>query len=602
MKIKGLDFLRVYAIILVLCYHYFPAALPGGFLGVSILFVISGFLISYHLIDELFETGNIDYKKFYTKRFIRIFPALLLMIFLSSLFIPSINNDYSVGYFDQFLAAFTFNYNFYEILRGGSYEGQFIRGIFMHTWSLALEIHFYLIWPWIMGFIYKKARQKRAIKRRFSDLFLQTTFYLAIIGFILMVILTLIKKVDTGFVYFFDLTRMASFMLGSFLASFVKRFSFKKIPYNRPTLVGIGLIFLMALTLTYDSKITYILGFLLTDLITGFLILVGFANPQLKENKFVSRLAEYSYGFYIFHWPVWVLVSNFNKTSKGLLLAILITVLLVLFNHHIFEPIFKGKNLIPLKYMDKKYEINYKKYGILFQSSLIFMIITSFSLSYAIGDNAGAMMSLEKQILKESVNQDLEKIKLDKKELDNFINKNNSEFVKEAKEETSLTLIGDSVMLGPREYLADNISNLYINAEGSRPLEDGANIIAKMENAGNLGDIVILALGTNAEKSPMPSLKKIINDFPEGNRLILVTCYDNRYPQPHPVSIAMQETAKKYDFVTLMEWEDYAIKNPNFYEGTDGVHFYGQIKAYEAYLRLLNEAIDKSLLNTDKGD
>lgn len=598
MKIKGLDFLRVYAMILVLCYHYFPAALPGGFLGVSILFVISGFLISYHLIDELFETGNIDYKKFYTKRFVRIFPALFLMMFLSTLFIPSINNDYSVGFFDQFLAAFTFNYNFYEILRGGSYEGQFIRGIFMHTWSLALEIHFYLIWPWVMGFIYKKARQKRAVKRRFSDLFLQTSFYLALIGFVLMVILTIIKKVDTGFVYFFDISRMGSFMVGSFLASFVKRFSFKKIPYNNPTLVGIGLIFLMALTMSYDSKVTYIIGFLLTDLITGFLILVGFSNPQLYENKFVSRLAEYSYGFYIFHWPVWVLVSNYDKTSKGLIIAIIVTILLVLFNYHVFEPIFKGKNLTPLLNNEKKYEINYKKYGILFQTGLIFMVITGFSLSYAISDNAGAMMSLERQILKESVNQDIEKIKLDKNDLDKFLGKKNDK----VKGDISLTLIGDSVMLGPRQYLSDNISNLYINAEGSRPLEDGANIIADMENTGNLGDLVILALGTNAEKSPMPSLKKIINDFPEGKRLILVTCYDNRYPQPHPVSVAMKEIAKKYDFVTLMEWEDYAIKNPSFYEGTDGVHFYGQSDAYKAYLKLLNEAIDKALLNPTKGD
>ena len=598
MKIKGLDFLRVYAMILVLCYHYFPTALPGGFLGVSILFVISGFLISYHLIDELFATGNIDYKKFYTKRFVRIFPALLLMMFLSTLFIPSINNDYGVGFFDQFLAAFTFNYNFYEILRGGSYEGQFIRGIFMHTWSLALEIHFYLIWPWVMGFIYKKARQKRAVKRRFSDLFLQTSFYLALMGFVLMVILTIIKKVDTGFVYFFDLSRMGSFMVGSFLASFVKRFSFKKIAYNNPTLVGIGLIFLMALTMSYDSKVTYIIGFLLTDLITGFLILVGFSNPQLYANKFVSRLAEYSYGFYIFHWPVWVLVSNYDKTSKGLIIAIIVTILLVLFNYHVFEPIFKGKNLTPLLNNEKKYEINYKKYGILFQTGLIFMVITGLSLSYAISDSAGAMMSLERQILKESVNQDIEKIKLDKNDLDKFLGKKNDK----VKGDISLTLIGDSVMLGPRQYLSDNISNLYINAEGSRPLEDGANIIADMENTGNLGDLVILALGTNAEKSPMPSLKKIINDFPEGKRLILVTCYDNRYPQPHPVSVSMKEIAKKYDFVTLMEWEDYAIKNPSFYEGTDGVHFYGQSEAYKAYLKLLNEAIDKALLNPAKGD
>ena len=80
MKIKGLDFLRVYAIILVICYHYFPSSMSGGFLGVNILFVISGFLISYHLINELFENGKIDYKKFYRKRFLRIFPALLLYL------------------------------------------------------------------------------------------------------------------------------------------------------------------------------------------------------------------------------------------------------------------------------------------------------------------------------------------------------------------------------------------------------------------------------------------------------------------------------------------------------------------------------------------
>ena len=64
----------------------------------------------------------------------------------------------------------------------------------------------------------------------------------------------------------------------------------------------------------------------------------------------------------------------------------------------------------------------------------------------------------------------------------------------------------------------------------------------------------------------------------------------------------MKKIAKKYDFVSLMEWEDYAIKNPSFYEGTDGVHFYGQINAYEAYLKLLNEAIDRALLKTAKGE
>lgn len=602
MKIKGLDFLRVYAIILVICYHYFPSSMSGGFLGVNILFVISGFLISYHLINELFENGKIDYKKFYRKRFLRIFPALLLMVFLSTLFIASIDNDYSVRFFDQFLAAFTFNYNIFEILRGGSYEGQFIRGIFMHAWSLAIEIHFYIIWPWIIGYMYKKSSKKRAIKRRFSDLFLQSTFYLAIFSFVLMVILTIIKKVDTGFVYFFDLTRMGSFMVGSFLASFAKRFSFRKIPYNKATIIGIILIFIMALTMSYDSKITYFIGFLLTDLISGFLILVAYANPNLNEDKIISRLADYSYSFYIFHWPVWTIAKNVDPTSKGLIIAIIITCLLVLFNHHIFEPIFKEKDLIALSSKRTAQKINYPRYAYLIQVGILLMLITSFSLSYAISNNADDMMSLEKQILKESVNQDIEKINLDKKNLDNFVDKKNNKFIKDAKKDTSITLIGDSVMLGPRQYLADNISNLYINAEGNRPLDDGANIISEMNSTGNLGDIVILALGTNAEKDPTKSLNKLVKDFPDGKRLILVTCYDNRYPQPHPLSTAMKKISKKYDFITIMNWEDYAIKHPDFYKATDGVHFYGHTKAYKAYLKLLDESIDKSLLTKAKGE
>ena len=157
-------------------------------------------------------------------------------------------------------------------------------------------------------------------------------------------------------------------------------------------------------------------------------------------------------------------------------------------------------------------------------------------------------------------------------------------------------------MLGPREYLTSNIENLYINAEGNRPLEDGAGIISQMNQTSNLADIVIIALGTNAEKIPGPSLEEIVKALPDGKRLILVTCYDNRFDQPHRVSVAMKDIAKKYDFVTVMDWEDYAIKHPEFYNGTDGVHFYGQTQAYEAYLKLLNEAIEKSLLSPVKGE
>ena len=94
MRIKGLDYIRVLGIFLVVFYHFFSNFIPGGFLGVNILFVLSGFLITYHLLDEIYKNKEIDIRKFYYKRFVRIFPPVLLMVFLTSLFCFFINKPF----------------------------------------------------------------------------------------------------------------------------------------------------------------------------------------------------------------------------------------------------------------------------------------------------------------------------------------------------------------------------------------------------------------------------------------------------------------------------------------------------------------------------
>ncbi len=607
MKIKGLDFIRVFAIFLVLSYHFFPAALPAGFLGVNILFVLSGFLISFHLIDEIYKNKTINLKNFYFKRFIRIFPPILLMLFLTTIFSMAIDKDYTVRYFDQFLSAFSFNYNYFEILRGGSYEGQFVRQLFMHTWSLAMEVHFYILWPLVMLLVCKKCMEARSFKRKFSSSFMDTCLILYLISYILLIILTLISKVSTGFVYFFDLTRMGSFVIGSMLAAFVKRFSFKKIPYNKMTLISVGLISILALVLNYESKITYLIGFLLTDIISLFMILIAYSNKDLYEDKIMARLSDYSYGMYVFHWPSFVIVLSFLPGSKGLLLSILITILLVLFNYHIFEPLFNNRQIRPISKNRKAKKFDYGRFRFLIQAGLIFILIMTFSLAYTVSKASDDMVSLEKQILRESIIQDIDKIKLDKRQVDELIEENNTDldsngsFNNQA-DAPSITMLGDSVLLGYRELLQEDISNLYINAEGSRPLENAPRLIQQMENEGNLGDIVVISLGTNAESEPNKSLNQIIKALPKGKKLILVTCYDNRYEQPHKVSKAMKKISKKYDFITLMQWENEAIAHPEYYKDTDGVHFYGNPKAYEAYLKLLEKSINQSLNKKAKGE
>ena len=601
MKIKGLDYIRFLGIFLVLSYHFFPNALPGGFLGVNMLFVLSGFLISFHLIDSLYKDGSIDFKNFYFKRFVRIFPPVLLMLSLTTIFAFAINKDYTVRYFDQFLAAFSYNYNFFEIMRGGSYENQFVKQLFMHTWSLAIEVHFYIIWPWVMASIYKKVKDKRNIKRRFSKKFMEICIILYVYAYILTFLLVALRKENISFVYFFDLARMGSFVFGSMLGIFVKRFSFNRLPYNKLTMIFSGLLLLMSLLFSYDNRATYFIGFLLTDIITGILILVGYSNKNLDEGKVIPRLSEYSYGMYVFHWPAFVIISSKISGTWGLVLSLIVTILLVLFNYHIFEPIFAGKDIKPISDKIKTPRVDYNKYQGLVHFGLVFMVLLSFSLAYTISDASDDMVSLEKSILQESIKQDIDKIYMDRKKVQEIIDKDNDRINSLAGEQT-ITVIGDSVLLGNREMLQENIPGLYVNAEGSRLLESTPDLLKQMENDGNLGSIVVIAMGTNAVEDPEKSLEEIVKTLPDGKRLIFVTCYDNRYEQPHRVSVAMEKVAPKYKFVTLMPWEKEAMAHPEYYAGTDGVHFYGVMDAYDAYLKMLNEAIRESLKNPAKGE
>lgn len=601
MKIKGLDFIRFYGIFLVLAYHFFPKALPGGFLGVNMLFVLSGFLISFHLIDSLYKDGKIDIKNFYYKRFVRIFPPILLMLTLTSIFVFFINKDYTVKFFDQFLAAFSFNYNIFEIIRGGSYEGQFVKQIFMHTWSLALEVHFYLIWPWVMAAIFNKSQGKRNIKREFSKNFMEICIILYLYAYILMVLLVGLRKENISFVYFFDLTRMGSFVFGSMLGIFVKRFSFNKLPYNKITMVFAALLLLMSLIFSYDSRVTYIIGFLLADIITGILILVGYSNRNLEEGKLIDRLSKYSYGIYVFHWPAFVIITSKIPGTLGLIVSLIVTGLLVIFNYHIFEPIFNGKDPIPFINKNKKRKIDFNNYQALIHFGLVFMIITSFALSFTASKTSADMVSLEESILRESIKQDIDKIYMDRQKLQKLIDQENN-LAGNLDKDQEITLIGDSVLLGNRQMLEENIKNLYANAEGYRLLEDGPGLIKQFENEGNLGSIIVIALGTNAENEPKISLEEIVDATPKGKRLIFVTSYDNRYAQPHRVSVAMKDMAKKYDFITIMDWESQGIAHPEYYDGTDGVHFSGNFDAYDAYLKMLNEAINQSLKKPSKGE
>lgn len=583
MRIKGLDNLRVFGISLVVIYHIFKEFLPAGFLGVNIMFVLSGFLVSFHLLNEVYKTDDIDLKTYYKKRYRRIYPGVLFMVFVVSLMAIFVNRDYTVHYFDQVLAALSFTSNYYEILTGGSYESQFISHLFLHTWFLAIEVHFYLLWPLLIKFIYKRSEKANNVKKTFSNRFFAISLILYLVSFALTIVLTGLGK-NISFIYFADFTRLSSFFLGAIVACFVKRFGFRKIPYKTVSAIAFFLITILAFFLSYDMKITYILGFFITDLATVMIILAAYSDENARDPLAVKKISPYTYSIYLMHWPVYVITSSLMNKPSALVLTIIITAVLVMINHHIFEPLFRGEEIGYLSFKKNPPDI---ARIITLVAVIIISFVTSISLTLASDD----MVSLEKQIWLSSINQDIGKIKKDKEKLDKFIieNDNPNEIITE--EAITTTILADSVLLGNREYIEETIDGTYVDAEGSRLLEKAPEIIKEIDNEGNLGDIVAIALGTNAVEDPEESLEKIVKDLPKGKKLIFISCYDSRYDQPHRVSQAMKKVSEKYKFITYMPWEELAMDHPEFYQGTDGVHFYGNIEAYDAYNDLLQKAI-----------
>ena len=166
--ITGLDGIRAIAVIMVLAYHLKLALFKSGFLGVTVFFVLSGYLITGILISEVEEEGTIDLKNFWLRRIRRLVPAVMSMAVVI-IFVSAVVNRiiFTKGCKDFLASVLGFN-NWWQIFNKVSYfEAAGVPSPFTHCWSLAIETQFYLIYPLILLGIYKlvKSREEGRAKR-----------------------------------------------------------------------------------------------------------------------------------------------------------------------------------------------------------------------------------------------------------------------------------------------------------------------------------------------------------------------------------------------------------------------------------------------------
>ena len=271
MRIKWFSLIRITGLFLVLLYHFFQPVFPGGFFGVDVFFTFSGFLITSLLLEEFGQKKEIDILGFFKRRFYRIFPPVVLMILLTMPFTFLVRKDYVAGIGGQIAGVIGFMTNFYEMLTGGTYESQFIPHLFVHNWSLAVEVHYYILWGLAVWFLSKRVKTGGQL-RGIVFLLSSASF---IISFLSMFIGSFIVSSYSS-IYFSSLTHVYPFFLGSVLATLVgvrqttpllKRLN-QALDIKQASLIfagGLGLLLILTFFVKFTSLFAYLLGFLLAS-------------------------------------------------------------------------------------------------------------------------------------------------------------------------------------------------------------------------------------------------------------------------------------------------------------------------------------------------
>lgn len=316
-RFSGLDGLRAIAVLTVIVFHLVPGALPGGYLGVDLFFVISGFLITALLLREREKTGRIGLFDFWRRRARRLLPALGILLLACCSAALLVGGNVLVGLGRQVLGAATFSSNWLSIAGDHSYFTESNPELFRNLWSLAVEEQFYLIWP--LALLALLLVPRRSIR---------IGIVAAVsIGSALAMALLALPGGDATRVYYGTDTHSFGLAIGAVLALASQSWSSGALstPLGWPRwlraglpvvgLAAIGGLLVLAVIMPDDEPFAYRGGLALVALLTTVAIagavLPGSLLGRGLDVQPLRWIGERSYGLYLWHWPVFVLVAAF---------------------------------------------------------------------------------------------------------------------------------------------------------------------------------------------------------------------------------------------------------------------------------------------------
>ena len=603
-RLPGLDGLRGIAVLAVVIYHADISALVGGFLGVDVFFVLSGFLITNLLLAELSQTNTINRKNFYLKRIRRLLPALILVLIASVLVSGLVVTDAAYQVRRDLPWAITFALNWSYLFFEESYFLNISRPpLLQHLWSLSIEEQFYVIWPLLIIGLYKLPLWRVTPRQKIFVLSLG----LALASTAWMTYLSISNGFpipnDPSRVYFGTDTHAMGLLIGCATAALWRseKLSRNLTPDRATAMSGIGLLCLggIAYFFIFISELNewlYRGGFLVLSILTAVLIVIA-AHPGLKfgarlGNPVLKWFGDRSYGIYLWHWPVFISLRSGIDVQWPEPIVFIAKIAIVLaisdLSYRLVElPIRNGAigNQLAI----------WREFGIPrpgvrgFATAGIASVVMAASLvgMYRVpmpdAENLtgiGGISSIDE--MSALVAQPTRMLTGDP-----VIGAGKAaELRKKIEAELPPAVFGDSVVLGARAILRESLGEIAIDAKVSRSPEAISERILERHTEKRLGQVVVIHMGTNGTMRD-DVLRKTLEGLADRNRIVVVNV---RVPRSwmKPNNKVIAETVLDFPNVRLVDWA-VESKGKKKYFSPDGVHL--TKSGAKSFADLINEAI-----------
>jgi len=555
--IASIDGLRAIAVTAVVLYHLGISWIPGGFLGVDLFFVISGYVITRLILDSINQSSALDLREFYAARLRRIYPAFIFMVVCTIIFIGVWAPEAIKRFLSDLPYALTGSINWLLVARHQDYFEAIGRPpLLQHTWSLAVELQFYLIWPIILLTVLKYFG-----KKNIARIALLIAITSGVTLFLVSLQLDQSNAQQVSHIYFGTDTHSLGLFLGSALAvSWIPQNLSADIEKRAQDVVDaigvVGLLGLIAAFLFIDESNAslYRIAFPLAG-IFGCLVIISLVHPASRFAPLISSapfrwVGQRSYGIYIWHWVIFQVTRpsvDLTGQSWALYLARVLLVLALAdislrwveipFRQGMVQNWFRG-----MKYRSAKVKLRQ-------QLSIVISIIAVLAVTSSISVQA---INKADQIAQEQIAQP----------------EDEAASQEDLGSTTGLWVTGDSVILGIRSKLESKEHISLINARVGRQAPELLAVM-RVDQSSVPSSPVVFNLGNNnaLNEQTVRDIFEVVKNQPQV--IVVNTSVPRAWKDANNAIIS--KVASGYPNVRLVDWDRVSKGRPELF-APDGVH------------------------------